>query len=211
VDWANPLQSIAATVDADVLQALGRAHAPVTGNQLAKLAGRSYAQVYAVVARLVRQGLVLADQHGRTNTYVLNRDHVLAGGLLEILSAATRIEEAITNAVAAWDPAARTVSLFGSAALRRASADSDLDLLIIRDDQVREDDVLWTNQVGDLVRSLERLTGNRVQRVELSESELHEAVQTDQALIASLRENARTLAGDDLQKLLGSGQDGTNG
>ena len=64
MDWENPLRSIAATVDADVLKVLAGAHEPVTGNQLARLAGRSYAQVYAVVGRMVDEGLVLTTATG---------------------------------------------------------------------------------------------------------------------------------------------------
>ena len=73
MDWQNPLRSIAPTVDADVLQVLARTHEPVTGNKLAQLAGRSYAQVHAVVGRLVDHGIVDVRQVGRTYAYNLNR------------------------------------------------------------------------------------------------------------------------------------------
>lgn len=202
MDWDNPLRSIAPTVDTDVLQVLGRTHASVTGNQLAKLAGRSYAQVHAVLGRLVSEGIVQMDQHGRTFSYLLNRDHIVADGLLRILDAASLVEEEITRAAATWSPSARTVALFGSAARRGASADSDIDVLVIRLDEVRDDDPPWTEQVGELARRLEQITGNRVQLVELSESELEEAVRSAQPLVHSLRHGAQTLFGDDLRTLI---------
>lgn len=207
MDWINPLRSIAATVDVDVLQVLGRTHAAVTGNQLAQLAGRSYAQVHAVVGRLVEHGLVDVEQHGRTYTYSLNRDHVLAAGLLEMLGAAHFVEEAIVETVRGWSIRPRIVAIFGSAARRIAGADSDLDLLLIREDQVAADDATWAEQTHALVRQLERKTGNSVQLLELSVLELNEAIRSRQPLVDSLREEARTLIGEDLRALLTSRAD----
>ena len=83
------MRSIAATVDADVLKALAGAQERVTGSQLAHLASRSYAQVYAVVGRLVDDGMVRCVRYGRTKTYRLNRDHVLSPIIDRMLAGAT--------------------------------------------------------------------------------------------------------------------------
>ena len=116
MDWENPLRSIAATVDADVLKALAGAQEPVTGNQLAHLAGRSYAQVYAVVGRLVDDGMVRCVRYGRTKTYRLNQDHVLSPVIDRMLAAPARIESEIRQAALAWQPAAATIAFAGPAA-----------------------------------------------------------------------------------------------
>jgi len=201
MDWENPLRSIAATVDADVLKVLAGTHAPVTGNQLARLAGRSYAQVTAVVRRLTEDGVVLVEQHGRTYSYRLNRDHVLASGLLDMLSAPSRIENEIRELVQTWDLPPNTVALFGSAARREAVRESDVDLLVVRPDEVDPDDDAWRVHLGDLVHLVEERSGNRAQLVELSRSELADAVESREPLIGSLRLEARTLMGVDLRTL----------
>jgi predicted nucleotidyltransferase len=206
MDWENPLRSIARTVDADVLKVLAGTHTSVTGNQLARLAGRSYAQVSAVVRRLAEEGLALVEQHGRTYSYRLNRDHALAPGLVDILSAPSRIEDEIRKFVEAWEPPPDTVALFGSAARREAAPESDVDLLVIRSDEVSPDDGAWRTQIGDLERMIEELSGNRVQLVEIDRSDLAEAMDTDQPLIESLRNEARTLLGDDLRVRLAKGE-----
>jgi predicted nucleotidyltransferase len=203
MDWQNPLRSISTTVDSDVLKVLAGTHQAVTGNQLARLAGRSYAQVSVVVRRLVEEGVVLVDRYGRTYSYRLNRDHVLALGLLDILSAPSRIEAEIGESIEAWDPPPDTVALFGSVARREASAGSDVDLLVIRLDEVDYDDPAWRAQLGDLERMVEERSGNRVQLVEVDQSEFAQAVDTDQPLIESLRIEARTLVGDDVRVRLG--------
>ena len=125
MDWENPLRSIAATVDADVLKVLAGAHEPVTGNQLAHLAGRSYAQVYAVVRRMVDEGLVLTARYGRTNTFRLNRDHALVQGILAVLAGPARLELEIKQLVQGWSLQPELVAMSGSAARRRTAANGE--------------------------------------------------------------------------------------
>ena len=173
MDWENPLRSIAATVDADVLKVLATAHEPVTGNELARLAGRSYAQVYAVVGRMVDEGLVLAARFGRTNTFSLNRDHVLVQGILAVLSGPARLELEIKQAVQGWSPEPEVVAIFGAAARRRATAGDHIDLLVVRSDGTRSEDPAWRSQIGALTRRIENSGGNPVQIREMSESEHH--------------------------------------
>ncbi|MCL1693699.1 MAG: nucleotidyltransferase domain-containing protein [Actinomycetia bacterium] len=202
MDWENPLRSIAATVDADVLEVLAGTHASVTGNQLARLAGRSYAQVSAVVRRLTEEGIVLVEQHGRTYSYRLNRSHVLAPGLLDILSAPSRIENEIRELVRAWDLPPDTVALFGSAARREAVRQSDVDLLVVRPDGIDLENDVWRGQLGDLALIIEERSGNRVQLVEITRAELADAIESNEPLIESLRREARALVGEDLRERL---------
>lgn len=202
MNWANPLRTIAPTVDADVLQVLAGTHEPVTGNQLAGLAERSYAQVQAVVGRLVSEGVVLMQQHGRTFTYELNREHVLADSLLAIIAAPEAAASMISGLVAAWPIPPVLVALFGSVARRTATADSDVDLLVVRCDNIPEDDTTWSNQIGSLARRIERLTGNRVQILDVSRAEFLRSIETNEPLIESLLTESRTLFGEDAQDLI---------
>ena len=176
MDWENPLRSIAATVDADVLKVLAGAHEPVTGNELAHLAGRSYAQVYAVVGRMVDEGLVLAARYGRTNTFRLNRDHVLAHGVLGVLAAPARLENEIRQSVQDWNLLPELVALSGSAARRRTGADGEVNLLVVLSDQTNRRDPAWRSQIDALARRIEHLCGNRVQIREMDRAEHQDAI-----------------------------------
>jgi hypothetical protein len=201
MDWDNPLRSIAPTVDADVLQVLAGTHAPLTGRQVSRLADRSYAQVHAVLARLVTEGLVGAEQHGHANSFRLNRDHLLAAGILEVLTASSRAADVIEAEVSSWGSPPVSVCLFGSAARGQAEPRSDVDLLVVRSDAVDQEDPRWRDGVAALARRVEILTGNPAQVVELSEGELRAAAATGQALVASLRAEARTVFGVDIREL----------
>jgi predicted nucleotidyltransferase len=205
MDWENPLRSIAATVDADVLKVLAGAHEAVTGNQLARLAGRSYAQVYAVVGRMVDEGLVTCDRYGRTKVYRLNRDHDLGHGIVRILAAPGRIESEIRQLTVAWDPPAESVALIGSAARRRTPPDGDVDLLVVRPLTVSRNEPRWRTQVLDLTRRIEALSGNPVQLTEVDRVDLRQAAGSEDALGKLLRIGVRTLGGQRLVMPSGEG------
>lgn len=202
MNTSNPLRSVVPTVDADVLMVLARTHVPLTGARVQRMAGRSYAQVRDVLRRLVDHGLVDREEHGRTYSYLLNREHVLAPAVDALASADEEVEARLAAAIEGWDPAPRAVVVFGSFARRDGDAGSDIDVLLVRPDRVEEDAPGWTSQRYELARQLERWTGNAVQVVELSASELHDAVERADPLVLALRWEGRTLAGPSPRALL---------
>lgn len=203
MDPANPLRTLAPTVDADVLLVLYSTRGLLTGARVAKLAGRSYAQVRAVLHRLVDDGVVDVERHGNAFSYRSNRDHVVAESLEAIATATNRVEQRLASQAAAWPLPAQALGVFGSFARRDGGPDSDLDLLLVRPDAVDEDDAQWRQQRQELARSAQRWTGNRVQILEMSAAELARAVDLGEPLIAALDDDARVLVGAPIGELLG--------
>lgn len=199
---ANPLRSLSPTVDADVLAVLARSHGPLTGGRVQALSGRSYSQVRAVLHRLVVAGLVSAERHGNAVSYLLNRNHVMAGPMAELLGSDDAVEARVSSAVSGWEPGAVAVVLFGSFARRDGDEESDIDLLVVRPDTVAREDPSWEASRYDLARDIERWTGNTTQVVELSETGLAEAVQRGDPLVEELRRDGRVVHGPDLKRLL---------
>jgi DNA-binding transcriptional ArsR family regulator len=195
MDWANPLRSIAATVDADVLKVLAGTSEAVTGNQLARLAGRSYAQVYAVVRRMAGEGLVRSERYGRTTIYRLNHDHVLSHGIVRLLSAPGRVEGEIRQAVLGWDPPPDTVALVGSAARRRTLPGEDIELLVVRPDSIGGHHGAWRRQVDLLVDRLADVSGNPVALVEVDRGGLRAFAAASHGSGEGAGTNVRTVVG----------------
>lgn len=96
--------------------------------------------------------------------------------------------------------------LYGSFARHDGAAESDLDLLLVRPDDVDDDNDAWSRQRQILAAAAERWTGNRTHVLELSVAELASAVDQDEALVASLREDARVLLGPPARDLFGVGR-----
>jgi hypothetical protein len=187
MDSSNPLRSLAPTVDVDVVLVLARTRGTVTGARVAHRAGRSYAQVRKSLHRRVGTGLVLAESHGNSVSYQLNRDHVLAGYVEAAADSAHELEVRITRHVGSWELPPAGLVLFGSFARRDGNENSDIDLLLIRPDAIEEDDARWTTQRHDLAHAVRQWSGNDTQIVEMSAGELATATEHEEDLITNLR------------------------
>ena len=100
MDLARPLSVITPTLDADVLQVLAGANASFTAPQVHRfVGGRSESGVRRTLQRLVVQGIVHVTTTGRTNSYVLNRQHLAAEHVLGLTQLRTRLADAIAEAV----------------------------------------------------------------------------------------------------------------
>ncbi|MEZ0166427.1 nucleotidyltransferase domain-containing protein [Kineococcus sp. LSe6-4] len=142
-----------------------------------------------------------AQDAGPAVLYALNRRHVLADAVLAAVGSSAAVEAFLVEQLATWEPPARAVVIFGSWARGEAGPDSDLDLLLVRDDTVDADGA-WGDQAHATGQALEALTGNAVQFVQVTDSQLATAVREDQPLIAGLRRDGRVLVGPSLRTLL---------
>jgi len=204
VDAVNPLRTIAPTVDADVLQVLARTERDLSGAMVARLSGRSYAQVRASLHRLADHGLVRTQDVGSAVLHRLNRSHVLSGPVLAAVAAAGTVEAWLVDRLQRWVPPPAAVVVFGSWARGGAGPGSDLDLLVVRADDV-DADGSWGDQVHATGEELEALTGNPVQFVHVTAAQLATAVREGQPLVTGLREDGRVLVGPSLRVLLTAG------
>ncbi len=202
MDTTNPIRSLAPTVDADVLAVLARSHAALTGARVQQLAGRSYAQVREVLHRLVAHGLVDAERHGNTIAYSLNREHVLAPTIETAASAGAEVERRLSAALEAWVPRPAAAVLFGSFARRDGGPEGDIDLLLVRPKGIAEDDAEWAARRYDLVRLIERWTGNNAQIVEITSAELGDAIRRGDEMVAAVRRDGHVLVGPKRRSLL---------
>lgn len=205
MDPKNPFLTLAPSVEGDVLAALSRTHAPLTGARIAELCERSGTRVRAVLRNLEHHGIVHSERHGRAYSYLLNRDHVLAEAIELIYTAGERFEQRVTEAIAAWDVQPVLAALFGSFARRDGDADSDVDLLLVRPANVSEDDDIWGEQRHLLSASIETWTGNSAQILELADVELDDAIRRREPLVANLQRDAVAVFGDIPRRLRGLG------
>lgn len=80
--------------------------------------------------------------------------------------------ERLREQIAAWQQHPKIALLFGSVARGEASADSDLDLLILRKRTCDPDAQQWREQLLELERSATAWTGNDARVIEYAEQEI---------------------------------------
>jgi predicted nucleotidyltransferase len=203
MDLRRPYTVICPTLEGPVLDVLAHTTRPLTGREIARLASRgSERGVRLVLHRLVAQGLVTAREAGSASLFVLNREHVAAGILEGLLRLRAELIERIRAEVDGWSTRPAHVSVFGSAARADGHMESDIDLLIVRPEDVAEDDPQWREQLHQLAERIERWSGNHASLHEVSPKELKAALRRGEPIISSLRDASIVLAGPEIADLL---------
>ncbi len=203
MDLVSPLHSLIPSLDSAVLEVLAGTESGLSASQIARLSVRgTRAGQAAVLDRLTRHGLVLADKANTGYLYRLNRAHLLSAAILAAIGSRQELVDRLTTAIAALDPAPVSVALYGSFVRRQAGPDSDLDLLLVCDDASDRHADAWLSQLEALEQRVLAWTGNRLELLQLSVRQLTEAVAVGEPLMRSLREDAVTLYGTDVATLL---------
>jgi predicted nucleotidyltransferase len=201
MDLSNPLAVITPTLDAAVLQALTATTGWATGAHVHRMAeAGSDDGVRRVLARLVDQGIVVADQHSHATLYLLNRDHVAAEAIIALTRVRGVIIDRITAALQDWSPQPVHASLFGSFARGEATTDSDIDVLVVVDPAADADTV--EEAVDRLDADVRRWTGNAAHIVDRKPDALAVMVAADDPLVRSWRADHIDLIGTRLLDLL---------
>jgi hypothetical protein len=203
MDLANPIHSVIPSVQGDVLAALARSGQPLTGRGVAELvADRASASgVKAALRSLVASGLVTAESHRPVILYRLNRHHLAAGSIESLANLRGRLLDKIREHIAAWSVPARGAYLFGSAARGEGTVESDIDVLIVRPDELNAGDPTWIGQLHAFASDVTAWTGNDCRVTDFSERELGELLASPERLAKDLRSDAINLTARRLPRI----------
>ena len=156
-----------------------------------------------MLARLVRQGVVLTETPARYPAYRLNRDHLAVPHIEALTRIRDEIVANIRTEVASWDVGPTHAGLFGSFARGEADSDSDIDVLLVRMDPPGElDEDAWLEQLDRLDRRIRAWTGNAAQIVDLTPTTLGLMAREADPLVASWRAEGVHVHGENLRDLL---------
>lgn len=191
MDLSSPIRSVIPSVQGDVLAVLARTDAPLTGRGVAALIeGVSRSGVQKALVALVDAGLVLVDAHPPANLYRLNRRHLAAEAISELATMRSRLMAAMSDRLADWQPAPWGAWLFGSAARGDGSTGSDIDVLIVRPDEVVDSNETWVDQVDRFIDDVASWTGNPCAVIEYTHGEFDDMISAVGRLARDLRADA---------------------
>ena len=203
MDVSHLIRSVIPTLAAPVLEVLAGTIRGLSGREVHRLAkSGSLTGVQLVLARMVTQGLVTAEEHPSVTLYAANREHLAWPAIEQLAGIRTRLLERIGEIVAAWSIAPLHVSLFGSAARRDGDSQSDIDVLIVRPDGVGEDDEAWESQVGALRAAVGSWTGNRCQSLVIDRVRLVAHLTAKDPLVANWLRDEVLIAGERLAAII---------
>jgi predicted nucleotidyltransferase len=189
VQLQNPVGVVAPTLDAPVIAVLARAEQSFTGRQVHRLAGHGTEQgVRNALERLVEQGVVRRSQAGASYLYELNRQHLAAPHLIGLATLRDDLFARWRELIGQWPVQPRVVVLFGSAARGDMRPNSDIDLLVVTDD---EHEAL-EESLARLQTSTAEWTGNDTRALHVTASQ----VGPDEPAIVAAAEEGITVSGD---------------
>jgi uncharacterized protein len=184
-----------------LLRALGPLDRPVSGREAARLAGLSHRAITAL-DDLAALGLVVRRPAAGQHLYTFNREHALAPAILHLFAEEERRTETIFDRIRSLADGfgALYAGVFGSAARKDARPGSDLDLLVVVENEqakARAHDGL----IG-AAEALEVEFGVRPRLVVLSLDDAWRHAREDSPLLRDVLRDSRRVYGQRLEDLV---------
>lgn len=195
MDFVRPIEAIVPGAQGRVLAVLAETTAELNLRTIAQLAGVSQAQASRVLPTLVDLGVVERREVPPALLFRLVAEHVAARALLDLARSTDTVLDEIGRRAAALPHPPQTVIVFGSFARREAESDSDIDIVVVRPDEVNEDDDGWAESLESFRRDVGRVTGNPVEVLELSIDEAATKAAGRSQLWADIRRDGRLVHG----------------
>lgn len=200
---AEPYTAVCPSLDGPVLAVLARTTRPLAAREVERLSRRgSWEGVRRTLNRLAQQGIANVHEAGGATLYELNREHVAADAVLSLMNLREELFRRLQETISGWTIRPRHVSVFGSTARGDGGAASDIDLLLVRPDEVHEDDEQWRQHVGQLGDLVLRWTGNHAAISELSEDDVARLRDEAPRVVSELQEDSVTVFGPSSSELL---------
>jgi predicted nucleotidyltransferase len=178
-----------------VLAVLAETSAELNLRTIAQLAGVSQAQASRVLPGMVDLGLVERREVPPASLFRLVPEHVASRALLALARSTDTVLGEIGRLAGALLHPPVSVIAFGSFARREATADSDIDVVVVRPAEIDEDDEAWAESLDAWRRDIGRLTGNPVEVLEVSAEEAVTKAAGRSQVWADIRRDGRVVHG----------------
>lgn len=184
-----------------MLAVLAETTAELNLRTIARLAGVSQAQASRLLPELVALGVLERREVPPASLFRFVPEHVASRALLALARSTDTVLDEIGRLAGALPQPPVSVIVFGSFARREADARSDIDVVVVRPSGVEDDDDAWTDSIEAWRREVRRITGNRVEVLEVSEREVATKLGGRAQVWADIRRDGRVVYGTGLDQL----------
>jgi predicted nucleotidyltransferase len=204
MDFVRPVEAIVPGAQGRVLAVMAETSAELNLRTISELSGVSLAQASRVLPGLVELGVLERREVPPSSLFRFVPDHVASRSILALARSTDTALEELGHLAASLLMPPVSIVVFGSFARREADAESDIDLLVVRPDDVEEDDEKWATSMERLHTDGRRLTGNRLEVLEVVAREAAALLTSRRPLWADIRRDGRVLHGLSLDDLRGA-------
>lgn len=203
MDFVHPVQAVVPGTQGRVLAVLAETTAELNLRTVARLASVSPAQASRVLPGLVDLGLVERREVPPSSLFRLKRENVAAQAVIELARARETALKRMAAAARELPRPPASVIVFGSFTRREADRHSDIDALIVRPDDIDDDDDTWAAGVEQWRRSVRAVTGNAVEVIEIGRAEAIERLSSGGQLWRDVVREGVVVHGATLDELRG--------
>jgi predicted nucleotidyltransferase len=201
MDFRRPVEALIPDAQGRILGTLARTTEELTLTTLADLSGVSLAHAARIVPRLVDLGVVERRDVPPAVLVRLVPEHLAARAVLALADLRHSLLEELRERARDLDPAPVNVTLFGSFARGDDDAASDIDIVFVRPREIGEDDAAWSDSLARWEAQVHRISGNAVNRIEVTEDEVAKLVKSRRPLWQAIRREGIVLQGQPLAEL----------
>jgi len=203
MDFVHPVQAVIPGTQGRVLAVLAETTAELNLRTVARLAAVSPAQASRVLPGLVELGLVERREVPPSSLFRLNRENVAAQVVIELARSHDNALERMGAAARELPLRPASVIVFGSFARREADRESDIDAVIVRPDDVDDDNDTWAAGVEQWRERVRAITGNPVEVIETDRAEAMERLSSKRSLWQDIARDGVVVHGATLDQLRG--------
>ena len=204
MDFERPVEAVIPGAQGKILAVLVETTAELNLRTVARLSGVSVAQASRILPPLVAIGLVERREVPPSSLFRLVPDHVAAEAIRLLARARERVIDELGRTAAALNPAPVSVIIFGSFTRGGSDADSDIDAVVVRPDTVDEDEDGWRYAIEKWCHDAERLTGNTIDVLEITEHEVGERLRGRAAVWRDVSRDGVSVFGATIEQLRGT-------
>ena len=203
MDFVAPVQALIPGAQGRILAVLAETTAELNLRTIARLSGVSLAQASRIMPGLVELGIVERRDVPPAALFRLVGEHVASRAVLAVARARTAVLDEVGATAAELSPAPTSVIVFGSFAQGTARVGSDIDIVVIRPDNVGDDDPAWHGVLENWRQSVRRLTGNPVEILDVAATDASRLLRSRRPLWSDIRRHGIVVHGRTLDELAG--------
>jgi DNA-binding transcriptional ArsR family regulator len=201
MDFTRPVRAVIPGAQGRILAVLAETTAELNVRTIARLSGVSLAQASRVLPALVDLGLIERREAPPSALFRFVPEHIAARAITALTTVRQTVLDELACTAAILIPLPISVIVFGSFARGDADAESDLDVIMVRSGDVDEDDALWRSAAETWRQNAQRLTGNRVEVIEVDEQEVRRLLHSGQPLWTDVQADGIVVFGTGLAEL----------
>lgn len=167
MDFVHPVNAVIPGAQGHVLAVLAETSAELNLRTVARLAGVSASQASRVMPGLVELGLVERREVPPSLLFRLNRENEAARIVVELAQLRDNVLQRIGAAAGDLPQPPASIIVFGSFARREADRTSDIDVVVVRPDEVDPDDDTWTEGIDGWREKARAIAGNDVEVIQI--------------------------------------------